>query len=224
MSNITTSQDRDLEIVLVEIEGELVVDSRLIAKQLGIQHKNLLETIKKHQSKIESRFGQCAFETETVKNGVGALNEVKFCWLNEGQSTAILTLSKNTDRVVDLKFALVEKFQAQKRQLENPIDRKLFDDLARRVAELEIQAQSKKSLVSSIPKKALARKYVNNRAFETKYQHQFVWREAYDELDYRCGYRVAAGKVKGETKLDKIEQDGQIDNLLEIMRDLWGYD
>jgi phage regulator Rha-like protein len=73
--------------VQVNHDGTLVVDSRLIAERLFIQHRNLLETLKKYQSEIEKAFGQVAFETETVTNSAGAVNETKFALLTEPQAT-----------------------------------------------------------------------------------------------------------------------------------------
>lgn len=101
-------------ISVSECNGNLVVDSRLIADRLGIDHKNFLETVKKYQAQIEQRFGQFAFETETVENSVGAVNQVKFALLTEPQATTLMTFSRNTEQVVECKLALVEAFEKAK--------------------------------------------------------------------------------------------------------------
>jgi hypothetical protein len=75
-------------------------------------------------------------------------------------------------------------------------------------------------LMPEIPKSVLARKLVNNQAVKTGLQHQLVFREAYAELDYRFGYNINTKKCKG-TKLARIEEDGQLDNLIAIMQMLW---
>jgi phage regulator Rha-like protein len=41
---------------VVEHSGDLVVDSRLIAESLGIEHYNFLETIERHQTLIEQAY------------------------------------------------------------------------------------------------------------------------------------------------------------------------
>jgi phage antirepressor YoqD-like protein len=87
-----------------------VVDSRLIAIELGIQHKNFYQAIKDNQIDIEQAFGHLLFETDTVKNSVGAVNEVKFAYLNEDQATYLMTLSRNTPQVKKLKLKLVKSF------------------------------------------------------------------------------------------------------------------
>lgn len=100
--------------------GNLVVDSRSIAMDLGIQHRNLLVTIEKHLSVIQERFGQVAFETQTVVNSVGAVNESRIAYLTEAQATFVGTLSRNTDRVIAFKANLVQAFMAAKERFQTP--------------------------------------------------------------------------------------------------------
>lgn len=92
-----------------------VVDSRLIAIELGIQHKNFYQAIKDNQTDIEQALGHLLFETDTVKNSVGAVNEVKFAYLNEDQATYLMTLSRNTPQVKKLKLKLVKSFSHAKK-------------------------------------------------------------------------------------------------------------
>ena len=54
-------------LTVTEFDGALVVDSRLIADELGIQHRTFIKTVRKYQTKIESRFGLLRFENEAVK-------------------------------------------------------------------------------------------------------------------------------------------------------------
>ncbi len=96
MSNLTIQERNSI----------LVVDSRLIADSLSIKHKNFLATIEKYQSKIESSFGAVAFETREFKTKQGNRSVEKYAWLNEEQSTFLMTLSRNTERVVQCKLEL----------------------------------------------------------------------------------------------------------------------
>jgi phage regulator Rha-like protein len=109
-------------IQIVEQDHTLVVDSRLIAANLGVDHKNFRELIESYKVKLEAKFGVYRFETAkllTAKvSGVkSAGRPEKFYWLRELQATAVLTLVSNTDRAVDLKFDLVEKFDTAKKLL-----------------------------------------------------------------------------------------------------------
>lgn len=95
-------------------DGYLVVDSRLIAERLNIQHESLVRTINKYKRKLEAKFGLLRPQIGTVTNSVGAVNEVQYFWLTESQASTLMTLSRNTDEVVDLKFELVEAFEKLK--------------------------------------------------------------------------------------------------------------
>jgi phage regulator Rha-like protein len=103
-------------VVAMQDDGVLVIDSRLVAQGLGIDHHNFMQTISKHKGQAESAFGILLFETEALK---GRGQPEKYCLLNEGQSTFYMTLSRNTPPVVRLKAGLVKAFFDAKRQLEN---------------------------------------------------------------------------------------------------------
>lgn len=136
------------ELVVFEHEdGALVVDSRIIAERLDIQHESFMKTINKYKKEAEQAFGHIRFEIGTVTNSVGAVNEVNFALLNEEQATFYMTLSRNTPEVVQLKLELVQKFSLAKkllrqrgiyqqphttvyiRRLENMGDHEIADDL-----------------------------------------------------------------------------------------------
>ncbi len=189
------------EITIVEIEGQLVIDSRIIAEQLEIQHVSFMKLIKKHKVKIEAKFGQVRFEIRPLTSGQ---NE-NFAWLNENQITALMTLCRNTDRVVDLKFDLVEKFRDQKRQLENPLDRKLFTELADRIAKLE--TSSVKALPPAVPeltRVAQVKELVLNYAARLGCENpQTVWQLLYTKFGLLYPWKAAP---KAKTKLSKIAQ------------------
>jgi phage regulator Rha-like protein len=97
----------DLILQITEQNGDLVVDSRLIAVRLDIEHESFMRTIKKYESKIEQRFGVIRFEIGEIK---GKGQPEKFAFLTEDQATTLMTFSKNTDAVVECKLDLVEAF------------------------------------------------------------------------------------------------------------------
>lgn len=124
-----------MSLAIAQHEGTLVVDSRLIADGLGIQHKNVLATIKKYVDEIQD-FGHLAFQTETVSNTVGAKNAVVFCYLNEDQATYLMTLSKNTDKVRECKRTLVKAFRDAKQVIKTVIPQQ-----SEQIKELEMQLE-----------------------------------------------------------------------------------
>ncbi|MGO0632070.1 Rha family transcriptional regulator [Pseudomonas sp. SAR267] len=97
-------------ITLTQYKGEPRVDSRLLAKQLGTQHKSSMELIDKYAGKIR-RFGHLPFQTEVGKRAQGGGKAERFALLNEDQAFFLLALSRNTDRVVDLKADLIMAFR-----------------------------------------------------------------------------------------------------------------
>lgn len=95
------------------IDNVDVVDSRLIAIELGIQHKNLIETVRKYQDRLEKR-GVLTFETEKPNKSSSGGRPETFCWLNERQCIFLTTLSRNTEQVVELKDKIEESFYQAK--------------------------------------------------------------------------------------------------------------
>jgi phage regulator Rha-like protein/DNA-binding transcriptional MerR regulator len=95
-------------LVVFEYEGVLVVDSRLVAVELGIEHNNFMETIRKYRTQTEEAFGQLLFQIGVVPKRGG--NPPQYVFLTEEQATFLMTLSRNTPEVVQSKRELVQKF------------------------------------------------------------------------------------------------------------------
>ena len=103
------------DLIAFEYEdGELVVDSRLIAERLDIQHESFMRTANKYRSRIEAKFGHLRFQIGTVRNSVGAVNEVVYIFLTEPQANSLMVLSRNSDEVIECKLDLVDAFQKAK--------------------------------------------------------------------------------------------------------------
>lgn len=173
MSSLTINQKED----------QLVIDSRLVAKELGIKHKTFLETIRKYQTTLKSRFGVLTFETaKPLQGSAGGRPEV-FCWLTEDQAIFVMTLSRNTDCVVECKANLVHSFSEAKRQLE-----------AQKQPQTYLEAL--KALVASEEEKERLR--LEQEALQEENQQLS---EAIDELfDYSSIIRVAKYNQVPETK------------------------
>ncbi len=97
-------------IALTRVGGEPRVDSRQVAEQLGSKHKNTLELIDRYTEKFKG-LGLLAFQTEARPGGQHGGGAVRFALLNEDQAFFLLTLSRNTERVVDLKASLILAFR-----------------------------------------------------------------------------------------------------------------
>lgn len=116
---------------VIDHEGLLVVDSRLIALELGIQHKNFLATLDKYGAKMAESpvVKPPAFETRELKTIEGNMITERWAWLTEPQANFLMTLSRNTEQVVNCKLKLVEAFETAKLALSEVVNL--------RVAELE---------------------------------------------------------------------------------------
>lgn len=100
------------EIVTIE-SNEAFTNSLIIAENTGIQHKNVLELIHKHKKRFQN-FGlvkySSAFQTRNSKNqGLGG-RPTRVAMLNEAQATLLMTMMRNTPKVLDFKVALVDAF------------------------------------------------------------------------------------------------------------------
>ena len=110
----TTRGSDHATLVSVNPKGEARIDSRLIASNIGIKHKNLVELVRKHQSDFDE-FGITRFQTAIFKL-VG--KPEKFLMLNEDQAYLLLAYSRNTAKVRSLKIALVKAFRDARRAVE----------------------------------------------------------------------------------------------------------
>ena len=124
------------QVIVAKVKGkEPRIDSRLIAGGLGIAHHNFIALIEKYRSRLDS-LGLVLFQTDKVKAKMG--RPERFIYLNENQCYALVTLSKNTERAVDLKFALVMAFSEAREALASVTDylpsyREAHDNLAQLV-------------------------------------------------------------------------------------------
>ena len=106
----------DLEILADD--GQLYVDSRLIAERLGIEHRSFLQTVGDYQTQIEQAFGILRFENAKID---GRGRPARFVFLTEDQATFVMTLSRNSPEVVQCKLDLVRSFSRAKELLQSGI-------------------------------------------------------------------------------------------------------
>jgi phage regulator Rha-like protein len=98
-------------------EGLLVIDSRVVADQLDIDHGDWMQNaIKKYQPQAEQAFGSLRFQNGVRKREIGATTQ-KFVWLTEDQALFYTTLSRNTDKVVQTKIKIVTEFSKMRKLL-----------------------------------------------------------------------------------------------------------
>ena len=102
------------------------ISSLLLAENTGNEHKAIMQLIKKYSDRLEKK--SClTFEMEGKDLVLEKQKEnsyyraKKICYLDERQSTLLITFLKNTDEVVEFKDKIVEAFFMMKEKLENKI-------------------------------------------------------------------------------------------------------
>lgn len=127
---MATEHNPSPALALTLIKSEPRVDSRVLADSLATQHKSTFALIKSYEADL-SAFGKVLFQTEPLPSG----QHERFALLNEDQSFLLLTYSRNTATVRELKAKLIRAFSevrkaAQLRQCEYlPIYHELHDRL-----------------------------------------------------------------------------------------------
>lgn len=117
------------------VKGEPRVDSRLLAARLGVQHQNTFELLKDYRADFE-QLGVLRFETGKPSGGSAGGRPERFALLNEDQCYLLLTYSRNTAKVRELKVKLVKAFKEARlsRELTSteylPSYRALHDEIA----------------------------------------------------------------------------------------------
>ena len=110
-TKVGASVPENFELTLVKNERR--ADTRLLAKHLGNQHKNVFELVKKYKADFE-HLGKVTFQTEALPSG----QLEKFALLNEDQAYLLLTYSRNTTKVRALKVKMVKAFAEARRAAE----------------------------------------------------------------------------------------------------------
>ena len=239
-----------MNLSVFEFEGELVVDSRLVAPRLGIEHESFMRTVDNHKTVTEQAFGAIRFQIGSRQDNNSGGKQPRWAYLTEDQATFLMTLSRNTTEVIQCKIDLVTAFSNAKKLfgagLVNPptpaemllgMAQQMVDQ-ERRLKESESQLNSlienqkqAESELKALPEastpapvktsRAKVVEIVRNYVVRTNASYQEVWRKLYHEVSYRCHYNaVQRAKNRGVKPMDVIEQDGKIDDLFAIACEL----
>lgn len=152
-------------------KGTAVLDSRIIARELGLNHEDWFRNIyHKYLQVLENEFGTSVLKTEETKSG----RKTKFAYLTEDQAIFLATLSRNTERVVHFKVKLVKSFQAARRALE---------------AVQQIQAHSKAQDAAASRLEALEKRLAKMESTSNMALMNIICALNYKELGDKEGYR-----------------------------------
>ena len=90
------------------------VDSRLLAKQLGNKHRHVMALVDKYMGKLKT-FGHVSFKNAGGERKQGGGKAERYALLNENQAYFVLSLSRNSEIVVNLKANLIQVFSDYRR-------------------------------------------------------------------------------------------------------------
>lgn len=103
-------------IVSRNAAGELITTSLAIATGTKVQHKNVIELVRRYKADIEV-FGLVTFLTEARSVGHGGGDSV-YAVLNEHQSTLVIAYMRNSEIVRKFKVDLVRSFYEMRAALQ----------------------------------------------------------------------------------------------------------
>ena len=104
------------EFALIVTDGERRIDSRVIAKGIGVKPDNLMQTIEKYCDRLE-KYGLLLFQTEAVKKaGARGTKYVKYALLNKEQFGYLLMFVRVTDVVRNYREHVYGAFLAYEAQ------------------------------------------------------------------------------------------------------------
>ncbi len=101
-----------MEELVKVIKNEVFTDSLIIAQGTENQHESVQRRIRAYEKEI-CTLGKLGFEIRPMPSG----QEMKIYLLNEQQATFLITLLKNTNKVVKFKLELVQQFYQMKKLL-----------------------------------------------------------------------------------------------------------
>jgi phage regulator Rha-like protein len=147
----------NIKISIQTVQNILVVDSRLVAAELGILHKNFKELIKTYIADFEE-FGNLSVTSVGVK---GTSSYAEFYYLNENQAYLSLTYSNNTPQVRRAKINLVKAFDEAREASQPQAPKTLIEAMEVALTALKeveatklLLAESEKKVIEMAPKVA----------------------------------------------------------------------
>lgn len=104
------------DLALTTTKDEPRVDSRLLAQHLGNQHRHVIALVEKYADKFQG-LNQLLFKSAVGERQQGGGNPERFALLTEDQAYFLLSLSRNSERVVNLKVKLIQVFSDARRAI-----------------------------------------------------------------------------------------------------------
>lgn len=106
-------QSQEPKTITKYVEGELVVSTLDMCDGLNVEHRALIQLIKKYENHFQDiRVFTFEMLKPTSKNGG---RPIDYCYLDEEQAAFLITLMKNSEYVVPFKLKLTKEFYKMRR-------------------------------------------------------------------------------------------------------------
>ena len=125
------------------INGEPLASTEVIARGMGLQHKNVLALVRNHAATL-LEFGKIAFETRVNPRG----QSTEIAMLNERQASLLLTMMRNTKTALAFKVELVREFYRMRDALDQR-DHNLWQQMQALIAR-EVESKVRASFGSHL--------------------------------------------------------------------------
>lgn len=112
--NLNHTEGENQVLTITKVNEVDVIDSRIVAAELGVQHESIIRVITDNEAQIMAQFGVIRFSDLKSENPKGGRAK-KIAYLTEEQSYAVVTLARNTKEAVALKMKLVKSFMEAKK-------------------------------------------------------------------------------------------------------------
>lgn len=138
-------------LVFLSKNGFPLTTSLIIAEALERKHHSIIQLIHNHEDDLNAVAGRVAFQMQSFDTA-GGVQSREIAFLNEQQTTLLITFMTNTPKVVKFKIALVKAFYemrqmlAQQSQTYTPDEIALIKDKAVKQGYAIACAQLKKTL------------------------------------------------------------------------------
>ncbi len=97
-----------MQSLVIEVSGEARTSTAIIASGVEQPHHSVITLVRKYLPML-MQIGRVEFEIQPFKTN-GGTQKRELAWLNEHQATFLITLMRNTEKVVAFKFSLVKQF------------------------------------------------------------------------------------------------------------------
>ena len=102
----------------------------IIADSLNKRHTDVLALTHKYEPELRN-FGSVPFKTELKKAGIhGAQQEAEYAYLNKQQATLLISMMRNSPKVIAFKIALVKAFYEMRQALAQQTQTYTPDEIA----------------------------------------------------------------------------------------------